>query len=305
MPLIIDEKQLLRLEASKRRRRRGRSVKPSAKQRRKLEKRTTDLWNRVLKPTEAKVKQMVRDKASASEIAQVLQFALDRAEFEYGVHTDDIVNSWMENVDTESRVAFRKGLVGSMGVDISAMVDIPEIAETLSLGSMEAAGLIKSIPGEYLGQIAKAVTDNFAGISLPDNRSLLQQIMEVSKSSKKRAQLIARDQTSKLTSAVNKTRQSSIGVSMYIWHNMKDERVVGNPGGLYPKGNKAHGNHWIMEGVHCRWDDNTVYSADKGKTWKKRKSEMPESIPGWEIQCRCFAEPVIDLDEILKYSQVA
>lgn len=303
MALIIDEKQILRLQARKRKQRRGRAVKPSAKQERLMRKRMSSLWEQVLRPTADLIKQMVRDGASAIELADVIEKALNLAEFQYGVETDDIVTQWQMGVDDESRLALRKGLSGSLAVDISALVDVPKITETLSLGSMEASGLIKSIPGEYLGEIAQAVMDNFAGVPLPDGRSLLQQIIKVGDVSKDRAQLIARDQTSKLTAAVNQTRQTSIGIPMYIWRNMKDNRVVGKPGGLYPEGNKMHGNHWIMEGVYCKWDDPTVYSKDKGKTWKKRTSEMPKSSPGMDILCRCFAEPVIDIDEIIKYSE--
>lgn len=303
MALIIDEKQLTRLKSSKRKRRRGRAVKVSAKVERAMQKRMTALWAQVLRPTAERIKQMVRDGANAIDIADVIETAMLEAEFRYDVETNDIVTQWQMGVDDESRQALRKGLSSSLAVDVSALVDDPKIAETLALGSIAAASLIKSIPGQYLGQIAKAVTENYAGIPLPDDRSLLQQIIEIGKVSKNRAQLIARDQTSKLTATVNQTRQTSIGISMYIWHNMQDNRVVGKPGGLYPKGNKAHGNHWIMEGMYCKWNDPTVYSTDKGKKWKKRTTEMPRLPPSMEIQCRCFAEPVIDLDDILRHSQ--
>lgn len=303
MALIIDEKQILRLEASKRKRRRGRAVKASAKAERMMRRRMSALWKQVLTPVAEKIKQMVRDDVPLSDIADEIERALFKAEFQYDVEMEDIVTQWQMGVDDDSRKALRKGLSESLAIDVSAVVDTPAIKDAIAGGSMDASQLIKSVPGDYLGQVARAVTNNFAGIPLPEGRSLLQQIIKIGKVSKNRAQLIARDQTSKLTAVVNQTRQISIGVSMYIWRTAKDSHVVGNPSGIYPVGSKAHGDHYVMEGVYCKWDDNTVYSTDKGKTWKKRKSEMPKSIPGWEIQCRCFAEPVIDLDEILKNVQ--
>ncbi len=303
MALIIDERQIRRLKASKRKARRGRAVKVSAKEERAMQKRMATLWKQVLRPVSERIKQMVRDGVPAVDIADEIETALYAAEFQYNVATDDIITQWQMGVGAESRDALRTGLSGSLAIDISALVDVPEIAETLSLGSIEASQLIKSIPSEYLGQVAKAVTDNYLGIPMTDDRSLLQEIMQIGKVSENRATLIARDQTSKLTAAVNKTRQSSIGVSMYIWRNMKDNRVVGKPGGLYPKGNKVHGNHWVMEGVYCQWKDPTVYSTNKGKLWKTRTSDMPKAAPGVEIQCRCFAEPVIDVDKILDHTQ--
>lgn len=303
MALIIDEKQLERLRVSKRRRRRGRSVKPSAKEQRAMSRRMGKLWIQILKPTSERIKQMVRDNAPVSEIAIVIEAALNESEFRYDVEASDIIDLWRKGVDDDSRKALGKGLGESLSVDISALVDTPVVKEALAAGSTEAAGLIKSIPGDYLKEVARAITDNYAGVSLPEDRSLLQQIIKIGKVSKKRAKFIARDQTSKLTTLVNKNRQMSIGVSTYIWRTVKDTHVVGNPSGIYPVGNKAHGDHYSMEGVYCEWNDNTTYSTNKGKTWKNRKADMPKSIPGWEIQCRCYAEPVIDLDEILENSQ--
>ena len=304
MPIILDNKQLERLAARKKRVKKGKSVKPSRKEERAFMEKMTDLWTRVLLPTTEKLKQMVRDKASPQALADTVQLALDKAEFEYDVQADDIVNKWRMAVDTQSRRALQKGLAGTLSVDIAALRDDPVVSEAVVVGSMETANLIKSIPGQYLGEIARSVANNYSGIPLPENRSLLAQIQHLSKLSKRRAELIARDQSSKLTSLVNQARQQSIGISMYVWRTSKDERVTGKPGGLYPKGNKAHGNHYVMEGKYCKWDDPTVYSTDKGKTWKKRRSEMPKTHPGQDINCRCHSEPVVDVDKLLDSTEI-
>jgi uncharacterized protein with gpF-like domain len=102
-----------------------------------------------------------------------------------------------------------------------------------------------------------------------------------------------------LTSTLSQARQQGLGVKMYIWRTSKDERVVGKPSGIYPVGNKAHGEHYDMADMYCRWDDPSVYSDDKGVTWKKRTSKMPNNHPGQDIMCRCYAEPVIDLKKLL------
>ncbi len=303
MALIIDEKQLDRLKASKRKRRRGRAVKPSIRERRRIQKRMDDLWKRVLNPIAEKIKKMVKDEVPLANVADEIEKALYQAEFLYNVEMDDIVTQWQMGVSSESRKALRKGLSKSLAIDVSSMIEAPGMRNAIATGSMEASRLIKSIPGDYLGQVADAVTRNFTGVPLPSDRSLLQQIIHIGKVSKNRAQVIARDQTSKLTAVIDKTQQMAIGIRMYIWRTAKDTHVVGNPTGVYPIGNKKHGDHYSMEGVFCKWDSNAVYSDDKGKTWKKRKSDMPKSIPGQEILCRCFAEPVINIDEIIKKSQ--
>ena len=104
-----------------------------------------------------------------------------------------------------------------------------------------------------------------------------------------RARLIARDQVGKLNSALTKAQYEYTGIKTYMWNTARDERVRGNPGGIYPK---AVPSHWIMDSLICRWDDPTVYSDDVGATWKKRTANMPQVAPGIEICCRCLPSPV-------------
>lgn len=106
---------------------------------------------------------------------------------------------------------------------------------------------------------------------------------------KYRANLIARDQVNKFNGDLTRERQTRMGINEYIWRTMDDQRVRGRPGGAYPK---AKHSHWDMEGVRCRWDDPTVHF--NGKKWVKRTANMPKVHPGQEIQCRCYAEPVLE-----------
>jgi hypothetical protein len=113
-----------------------------------------------------------------------------------------------------------------------------------------------------------------------------------------RAELIARDQTAKLWGNINQLRQTNVGVDMYTWRTVRDERVVGNPSGKYPNPTEMHKNHWLMDGKICKWNDVTVYAetveeAMAGK-WKERTADMPKAHPGEEINCRCFASPVFE-----------
>jgi len=87
----------------------------------------------------------------------------------------------------------------------------------------------------------------------------------------RRARLIARDQTNKLNGQLMHKRQTDVGVTEYIWRTSMDERVRGDPGGLYPD---AYPSHYDREGRRYKW------------------SEPPEDgHPGEAIQCRCTAEP--------------
>jgi uncharacterized protein with gpF-like domain len=111
-----------------------------------------------------------------------------------------------------------------------------------------------------------------------------------------RAELIARDQTTKLYGNLAEKRQAGAGITRYIYRTMEDERVRGDPSGKYPNSKPSHA---CMDGKVCQWDDPTVYAdtieaADKGK-WKSRKNieKGPgvELHPGQDYQCRCYADP--------------
>jgi len=79
---------------------------------------------------------------------------------------------------------------------------------------------------------------------------------------------------------------------------------VGNPAGQYPGWNDKHMDHYVMDGLYCRWDDPTVFSTDEGKSWRKRTGKMPKNHPADDILCRCYTEAVMDLDKILAHATV-
>lgn len=301
MALILTMDQ--RRQLAKRKRARKLTIQKSyTREERDLRARMNKLWQRVLFPATEKIKEMVKRDASPVEIAEYLESVLEAAEFDYGINAEDISWRWRLSMDDATKQATQRALSKSLGVDLDPVLSAPEVADALKLAGMEAAGLIKSIPSEYISQAARAIHDNFVGRPLPDGRSLLEQLEHLSGVTKARAKLIARDQTAKLASSLNQVRQQSVGIDTYIWRTVRDERVTGNPSGLYPKGSSAHGNHYIMEGAYCRWDDASVYSDDKGKTWKARKPGMAKTHPGMEIQCRCWAEPVVDIEKIIAKS---
>ncbi len=119
-----------------------------------------------------------------------------------------------------------------------------------------------------------------------------EQIKKANKSiTESKAKLIARDQIGKLNGQVTQAQQEELGLEMYVFSTSGDERVRGNPGGIYPKANPSH---YLMDGLYCRWDDSSVCSKDKGKTWESRPSKAVKLHPGQDIQCRCTALSVFD-----------
>lgn len=153
----------------------------------------------------------------------------------------------------------------AIGVDISVLLrGDGEIARTMSEATQANIELIKSIPDVYFDKLKKAVYDKVSvGVRW---ESLAKEVRRIGDVTESRAKLIARDQTSKMNSAFNQVRQTSVGINKYTWSTSHDERV--------------RSRH--------RENDGKVFSWD----------QPPERTghPGHDVQCRCVAIPFFDLD---------
>lgn len=119
------------------------------------------------------------------------------------------------------------------------------------------------------------------GVRVEEIRAQIQERMGVVQS---RAELIARDQTLKVYGQIQEARQTDAGIEEYDWSTSDDERVRGNPSGVYPK---SHGNHWKLEGTRQRWDSPPIVDERTGR----------REHPGGDFQCRCAAIPVLPTGE--------
>lgn len=139
--------------------------------------------------------------------------------------------------------------------------------------------LIRSLGSEFFEKLEADLVEAYADGARWEQLSKV--VQERYGLEAKRANLIARDQMGTLASRVAMTKQQESGAIGYRWRNSQDERVVGNPSGLYPRGNSRHGDHWSREGKFFRWSD-----------------PPHDGHPGEAIQCRCTAEPVWDEEEL-------
>lgn len=121
----------------------------------------------------------------------------------------------------------------------------------------ENVSLIKTIPERYFRDIEKAVSRRVS--EEIDEAELVQALKDIFEQSEHNAKRIARDQTSKITSAINERRYRAAGVTSYIWRTQEDERV-----------RKAHADRNGKE-----------FSIDS------------EPLPGHEINCRCIMAGVV------------
>ncbi len=140
------------------------------------------------------------------------------------------------------------------------------------------ADLIRTLPAD----IAARVTDYVAEETLKGRRaeSLEEEIAAMfPRATHAKAQLIARTETSKTATALTRARAESIGLDAYIWRTSEDARV-----------RKSHRH---MDGVTVFWNDPPSPERLIGE-----KNPPPPYHGGCIWQCRCYPEPITDIDHI-------
>jgi len=162
-------------------------------------------------------------------------------------------------------------LVMKQALGIELFQGEPWLAQELKSFSIANANLIKSNNSVFINQVENTVFEGMRrGLR---HEEIAKQILGAGKdelgkvsnfkNAKNRANLIGRDQINKLNGKLTELRQINAGVKRYIWRTVGDNRV--------------RDKHAALEGVTMTWE--------KGG---------PGGIhPGDEIQCRCYAEPVI------------
>lgn len=154
---------------------------------------------------------------------------------------------------------FMKTARTALGIDISAIVSQEDLSEYLQIAAQRNADLIKSQTDTMIRRIEQATVQNkLAGNPVS---TLRKKFIEEFGIADRKAKLLARDQTSKLTSDLNRIRQQQAGIEEYRWMTVHDERV--------------RPLHRDLDGREYKWGERT--GAENG---------LP---PGQPIQCRCIA----------------
>jgi SPP1 gp7 family putative phage head morphogenesis protein len=132
--------------------------------------------------------------------------------------------------------------------------------------------LIKSIQADSLSKINDAVYESVRhGESI---QSLSLKLNKIFKSTKKRAQIIARDQISSLKSDLSRHNDLAHGFTIYEWSACTDDAV--------------RPSHKVMQGKICSWLDSSIYKNKITDQWKKRSSIGGiQKHVGADILCRC------------------
>lgn len=148
----------------------------------------------------------------------------------------------------------------ALGLDVLA--EDPALDARMNEFSAENVRLITKMVNEHKARIGGIVTNGLAKGRTAT--ALARDIEKAAGIPRRRAQLIARDQTATLQGRINRARQRANGVTHFIWRTAGDDRV--------------RDEHEGLEGRKFSW----------------ATGAPGEGFPGDPINCRCTAEPVLE-----------
>lgn len=162
---------------------------------------------------------------------------------------------------------WKKAIKSTLGIDIREDYYLGDFyAEKLVEWVDYNVSLIKTIPEESLGKMRDIVYDGYA--SGKTTTRMISDIQRVYRISRRRAELIARDQTAKLNGQIQRAQQMDAGINEYIWYTVGDSRV--------------RSSHAALNGKKFSWNDAPVNGDGR------------KCHPGEDYQCRCIGRPVFD-----------
>lgn len=140
------------------------------------------------------------------------------------------------------------------------------------------AELIRSMPLDIANDMVKYIEqESFRGRRASAiAEDILRKFPNVTKN---KAKLIARTETSKTSTALTQARAESLNLPAYIWRTSEDQRV-----------RKSHDH---MDGVIVFWRDPPAPEALIGV-----KSTLGKYHAGNAPNCRCYPQPVVNLDYV-------
>lgn len=143
----------------------------------------------------------------------------------------------------------------------------PVMRDAFQATLAENVGLIKSIPEQYLRQVEGIVTRSYtAGRDLG---TLSKELRERFGATKKRAALIARDQSNKANAVVNRARQLELGITEAVWLHST-------------AGKEPRPDHVAANGKKYKIAEGCLISGEYIQ-------------PGELINCRCVSRPVLPI----------
>lgn len=164
-----------------------------------------------------------------------------------------------------------------------------EVKEEYDRILAENAKIIKTLPLEIAQEVIQHVSAKSFESSRPE--TIAKEIRKYfPEHTRAKEGLIARTEAAKCKAALTEARSKSIGIYWYVWHSTGDQRT--RPA------------HALMNNVICCYNHQPSPEAlAKAKGIYNGKT-YGEYGPGNIFNCRCFASPIVEIDQIKFPSKV-
>ena len=173
-----------------------------------------------------------------------------------------MVISALRGVEGYNRERMFKAFRSALQVDIRPFLTQPAVQAHMTQAIANSVDLIKTIPPRVHDRLRARIAEEFAQAPF-DQQRLTRIVQREFGSSGYDLRRIVRDQTQKLNADLNQLRQKQVGVESYYWRGSEDERE---------RPTHVENNNKVF-----RWDTPPPVTGP----------------PGFDVQCRCSAEPII------------
>lgn len=139
------------------------------------------------------------------------------------------------------------------------------------------ARLIVTLPSDTADKVVKKITENaYKGLRSSEIAKIIED--DTYKHSRASAKMIARTEVSKATTALTRARAEELDINWYCWRTALD-------------GDRVRKSHREMEGVLVKWTEPPSPEELVGE------KNVGHYHAGNIYNCRCYPEPVIELDD--------
>lgn len=224
------------------------------------------------------------NKGQDSSISNKVNAVLNKLESQFTELFRQKAATYAKNMVSRSEKASKSSLHSSLkqlsgGMSLETGIMNSDTRDAVTAIINENVNLIKSIPQEYMAKIRSEI---FRTIVNKENEGLeglenaiYHSIKSQAKNARRRAYLIATDQTRKTYNKINQLKLLSLGIEKFEW--------VHSGGGSHPRvyhRDVLNGNIYLLT-------DPPVIDPDTGE----------RGIPGQLINCRCTMLPVVSFEK--------
>ena len=244
----------------------------------KTSKRLERNYEKILKVIQNQFFQAISNKNNANEMINMLKVISRQHSFE--TYCQEIALKMVTSVYQKTEGNWRKAAEqNTKGREIYEALKKEKnniiMENAIQKLIQQNAILIKTLPFDIASDITKYIEKETTKGRRAEE--LVQEIkIKFPEKTKANAKCIARTEISKAQSALTKTRAEILNIQWYIWRTSQDERV--------------RNAHKHMEGVLVSWKD-----PPSPEQLSKSKYQYGKYHAGEIFNCRCYAEPIVDI----------